>query len=651
MKFYVYDLETFLNCFLFIGTPFDGEGMDVFELSPRRNMRTELLQFLNYHQNCGTYFIGFNSLNFDYPIIHELMNNPHTFDHHAGYQAGQRIITSGDDYAHQIRLSDRLIPQVDLVKINHFDNKMRRTRLKDLEFAMRSSTVADLPFDPHHPLEPTQMDELIRYGCHDVRETKKFAQICMPQIMMRQELLESGNLTGDVLNYSDVKIGVEYLVKKIGRHKCFSGGRPKQTFRDAIPFKDIILPKINFRQEEFQAVLDWFKSTTYYVKGDTQPSLTAKLAGLDFDFGVGGVHASAESKIFRSDADFVIKDIDVAGMYPAVAVVNGFAPEHLGRDFSIHYKQLGIDRKQYPKDHSMNKMLKLSNNGVYGKSSDVYSCFYDPKYTFSVTVNGQLQLLQLAERLSLIPGLELIQANTDGITCRLPRSLEYLFHMWTKDWEIETGLTLEEVNYSKMIIRDVNNYIAVSDNGKIKRKGAYWYPEKLADYEGVWNKDFSAMIVQKAASLYLVDGILPERTLLMSADPFDFMLRYKAPGGAKLFIGDKETSRTVRYYVSTAGAKMKKVAPPKGIIGDFKRKNGITDAFYRKVKSEVGSNWDERIHTKNKTIYEIVETSIESGRLVRECNVASEFNWEDVDFDYYQKEIEKLIAVGGGNGN
>ena len=91
----------------------------------------------------------------------------------------------------------------------------------------------------------------------------------------------------------------------------------------------------------------------------------------------------------------IIIDIDVAGMYVAVAIANGFSPEHLGQDFVNAYRQLQSDRAQYPKGTTMNAVLKLAGNGVYGNSNNPYSCFYDPKYTFSVTVNGQLQLLQL----------------------------------------------------------------------------------------------------------------------------------------------------------------------------------------------------------------------------------------------------------------
>lgn len=646
MKLYYFDLETYPNCFLFTGKFEDANEHQVFEISSRMNQRDQLLSWLSYLQNVqGILMCGYNSLGFDYPIVHELLMNPYTFDAAKAHHLGTQIVsqTYGMN-PHMVQLRDRIIPQVDLVKINHFDNPAKRTSLKSLQFAMRAESVEDLPF-ALRDLTSQEMDLLRAYNLHDVTETEKFGKKNRHLIVMRQELIDNGVLAGDVLNFSDVKIGTEYLIRKIGRQKCFvSGSKPKQTFRNEVHFKNIILPKIGFRTERFNEVLEWFKKQTIYIKSEERPRLEVTLADLQFHFGVGGVHASVENKVFESNDTHVIKDIDVSGMYVAVAIANGFYPEHLGQDFVAAYKQLQADRKQYPKGTTMNAVLKLAGNGVYGNSNNPYSCFYDPKYTFSVTVNGQLQLLQLVESLSLIPGLQLIQANTDGITALVPRSVEHFFNLWKTDWESNTGLKLEEVEYSKMFIRDVNNYVAVTTDGKVKRKGAYWYPETERDYEGVWNKDFSNMAAIKGVEQVLLTGCKAEDVVRVISNPFDFMLRYKTPSGAKVYIGEKEMLKTVRYYVSTAGQPMRKVSSPKGTIGTYKRKNGIKDDFYNRILSEIPAGaWDERIHTKNKSKYQEVVQSIESGWLVKECNHVRDFNWEDVDFRYYVEEIKKLI--------
>lgn len=649
LNYYIWDLETYPNIFTFAGKFRGSPDVQVFELSSRKNQRSELLSWLSYLQNAKQYMVGFNSLNFDYPIIHELLNQPYTFDSNKAYQKAQEIIHTQKQGFSSIRLSDRILDQIDLLKINHFDNKAKYTSLKALQFAMRSLSVEDLPIKPGTNLTNEQMDQLIKYNIHDVTETENFLEKCINLIELRKELLDTKVLSGDVLNFNDTKIGAEYLSSKIGRAKCYQGDKPRQTFRPEVTFKNIILPKIYFRSEPYEQVLDWFNKITVYQSSEERPHLETTLAGLQFHFGLGGVHASVEGKKYEETATHIIKDIDVSGMYVAVAISNGFAPEHLGKEFSDAYKQLQSDRAKYKKGTTMNAVLKLAGNGVYGKSNDIYSCFYDPQYTYTVTANGQLQLLQLVEMLSMIPGLEIIQANTDGITAYFPRDVEPLFNMWCKEWEKMTNLKLEDAYYKKMFIRDVNNYLAVTREGKIKRKGAYWFPENEKDYEGQWHKDFSMMVVQKATEKCLIDGVRPEKIIRAFTNPFDFMMRYKTPAGAKVYIGQKEMLKTVRYYVSTKGEPMKKVSTPKGDIGAWKRKSSLTDSYFNKIMSEIPQGaWDERIHTKSKGKYEMVETSVESGRLVKECNVATDFDFKDVDYDYYIEEVKKLL-IGAQN--
>jgi len=644
MNFYTWDLETYPNCFLFSGK-FDGRPeVQVFELSFRKNQRSELLSWLSYLQNSAALMVGYNNLGFDYPIIHELLNSPYTFTCETAFLLCNQIINSQRYGFTQLRMQDRIIPQLDLMKLNHFDNPNKRTPLKSLQFAMRSASVEDLPIKPGTYLTSEQIDQLISYNIHDVTETEAFLQKCKHLIAMRKELLDNGVLTGDVLNFSDVKIGTEYLIKKIGRAKCFQQNKPRQTFRPSIEFKDVILPKVFYRTEEFQEVLDWFNKQIVYTKSEADPPRFQKhLAGIDFHFGVGGVHASVEGKSFESNATHVIKDVDVTGMYPSIAVANGFAPEHLGKEFSDAYAQLQVDRAQYKKGTSMNKTLKLANNGAFGNGDNPYSCFYDPRFPKQIVINGQLQILQLAETLSVIPGLHLIQANTDGITCYLPRNMVHLFNLWKSDWESQTNLKLEEADYKKMWIRDVNNYLCLLDDGRIKSKGAYWYPKDDSDYDGAWNKDFSGMVVQKVIEQSLINDWNPEALIRVMTDPFDFMMRYKTPSGATVYIGDKEMLKTVRYYVSTKGEPMKKISTPKADIGQFKKKNSLPAGFYDKVMKEIGPDvWDHRIHTSNKKKYEMVEQSIEAGWLVKCCNRAEDFNWEDVDYKYYLEQIAKL---------
>lgn len=179
---------------------------------------------------------------------------------------------------------------------------------------------------------------------------------------------------------------------------------------------------------------------------------------------------------------------------------------------------------------------------------------------------------------------------------------------------------------------------------KMKRKGVYWYPLNEKEYEGWWNKDYSNLASKIAAEKAMTESWPVEIAMRLLSDPFDFMLRYKATGQSKVYIGDVKQLKTVRYYVSKSGQPMKKVAPPKGEVGQYKKANGIKPELYESVIKEVGAGvWDARIHTKNKSKYDQVVTGIETGWKVKECNVAKKFDWSDVDWDYYIDEAKKII--------
>src|SRR3546814_8343689 len=75
-------------------------------------------------------------------------------------------------------------------------------------------------------------------------------------------------------------------------------------------------------------------------------------------------------------------------------------------------------------------------------------------------------------RCALVTGVQTCALPiSDGLTVRVPRRLEWLINDACAWWQTVTGLALEEARYSMMHIRDVNNYVAVGENGKIKTKG------------------------------------------------------------------------------------------------------------------------------------------------------------------------------------
>lgn len=328
-------------------------------------------------------------------------------------------------------------------------------------------------------------------------------------------------------------------------------------------------------------------------------------------YGTGGIHMSIESETVRADDEWTIIDADVTSMYPSISIANNVYPEHLGITFCKVYKDLFMERGKYPKGSGPNGAIKLALNSVYGKSNSEFSPLYDPKYTLTITINGQLCLSMLAEQLIGL-GCKMIQCNTDGVTALVPRSKEADYYAITKAWEKTVGLQLEYAVYSMMALNNVNNYIAVYEDGKVKSKGQY----EVAHFEKLgWSKNHSAMIVPKAALDYIVYGKDIEETIRSHKDEFDFLLRAKVPRSSKLYLcyedgREVQQQNICRYYPSEHGGKLVKLMPPL-------------------VWVEGGGDWRR--------------LGLDTEWTVETCNNIAEFDWNKLNYDYYIKEAQKLI--------
>lgn len=647
MMDYIYDIETFPNCFTCTFIRADDEELWVFELSDRKDQSASLLSFFKALQNTDARLVGFNNIGFDWPICDLFLRNEGRSSYLDLYNKCQAIIKSNDSFGHTVWESDWLIPQVDLFKIHHFDNVARSTSLKMLEFNMRSWTIEDLPFPPGTMLTDEQKDTLIKYNIKDVIETLAFYKETLPMIRMREEL--SVKYGKNFVNHNDTKIGKDYFIMRLEEAMpgcCYdtSTGRRalRQTHRSQIHLKDAVFDYIKFNQPEFTRIKEWFQSQVITQTKGTFDDISCTVNDFKFDFGLGGIHGSVDSCTIHSDDEYVIIDLDVASYYPNLAIKNRVYPEHLSVTFCEIYEDVFNLRRQYKKGTPENAMLKLALNGVYGDSNNQYSPFYDPLYTMTITINGQLLLCLLAENLMTIPNLKMIQINTDGLTVRLPREMVPMLEMIRDWWQSFTLLTLEQVEYKTMFIRDVNNYIGLYPDGKLKRKGAY-------EYDIEWHQNHSELVVPMAAEAALVYGVPVEEFIKGHQVFMDFMIREKASKGAHIEWGGVRQQKITRFYVSTQGAFMEKVSPPADgcIEGEFKRANGVSKPVWEQYRlqsiAEHGKVlWNPDVHTKNQSVYEIRRTAVCKGWKVTVCNDMKDAT-VPVNYDYYIAEAKKLV--------
>lgn len=719
-KLWVMDIETYKELFSFSIIRADGKFKKTFSCSKYKNEIDGIFKCLDYLHANEMYMVGFNSNQFDWPILQQVVDKrnklPKTGKALASFvfDLAQKQIESfrGEGFGNTVKYEDQYIKQIDLFKVHHFDNRARMTSLKLIEFNLRMQNLEDLPYDIRSELTEEMIDKILFYNEHDVEATRLFLMQSLPQIEFRFQLTEKYNKS--FLNHNDGKIGKDYFQMELENRgvklHTFSNGKKviKQTKRPTINIGECLFDYYTFNRPECNAVKKWFgqqtitetkgvfsdieehalgevaqyaelvlkkkkfkikptekeladfkkdhplgwveeeelKATEYLfdkngdhvmeqpLDEDGSPDFTKKpkkvrvpkksywgcyriaetlnilLDGLRVDFGVGGIHASLSEKLVKETPKYTILDADVSSMYPNIAISNRVFPEHLGEGFCDIYLDVYEQRKSYAKNTAENAMLKLALNAVYGDSNNQYSVFFDPMYTMKITVNGQLSLLMLAERLLEIEGLKLIQLNTDGLTVALPNDYKKEYDEICKQWEKDVGLQLEFVDYSRMIIRDVNSYIAMYKKGGTKRKGAY-------QYEGLgWHQNQSSLVVAMAAEANMLHGT-DTRTFIeghfKAGNVFDFLLRTKVDRSSRLVLVtddgvDVEQQRICRYYPSKNGGKLVKIMKPL-------------------VTSEDGA---------------ARRLSIESQWKVKTCNDMQHFDG-DVDFDYYVQEAEKLI--------
>ena len=254
---------------------------------------------------------------------------------------------------------------------------------------------------------------------------------------------------------------------------------------------------------------------------------------------------------------------DVTSFYPNLAIVNKYAPAHIPKEkFCELYQWFFDERKKIPKSDPMNYVYKIILNSTYGLSNDKNSFLYDPQFTMFITVNGQLTLMMLYEMImTRIPDAVALMQNTDGVETIIPREYIDTYMEVCKEWEQITGLNLEHDQYSKLVLADVNNYIAVDTNGKAKCKGRF-------EFEGLaLHKNKSKLIIPKALYAYFVDGTLPEYTIKHNRNILDYCIGAKSKGAWRqhaIYV-DKgvakqdELQKINRYYISNKGCKIVKI--------------------------------------------------------------------------------------------
>lgn len=296
-------------------------------------------------------------------------------------------------------------------------------------------------------------------------------------------------------------------------------------------------------------VLDFFDSIR--DTKDPKSKYDTELYGVPHTFALGGLHGAVENYFYDSEQDtgHILLHIDVASFYP-----------HIMTEWSLLSRavpsvQTFIDimdlRLKYKHERNpLQAPLKICINGTYGQSGagkyedgkyQVLSDLYDPVRMREVCINGQLMLLQLIEDLS---DYQLIQSNTDGLIYKVPKTYVQDLKSIVSKWEQRTKMSMEYDFITYMAQRDVNNYIAVFDNGTIERKGGAVKKSTKLDYD--------LPIVADSVVEYFVNGVDPTEYIMKENDMSRFMKTYKLSSkySHAIYNGEVLTDKVYRVFAS-----------------------------------------------------------------------------------------------------
>ena len=380
-------------------------------------------------------------------------------------------------------------------------------RLKEIEgnlgMDIEESSVS---FDLDRPLTEQELEEVVRYCCHDVDAAIRLYHERKDYLQSKVSVGEMCGLTAaESMRLTNAKLTAEFL----GAEMPLSKWQDQNIYE----FPD------NLIIAKYPGVIEFFAD----VDPERKRKLEIEIAGVPHTVAWGGLHGARECYREERAETRRISSRDVTSYYPSLMIVNGYMSRNVPDP--DEYKRVYERRLAAKKagDKATADALKLVLNTTYGAMNNQYNKLYDPRMALAVCVSGQLYLIDLIEKLEDVPTFRLIQSNTDGLIISYDTKYESQIDAVIDDWSKRTSFGMEATDVEKIVQKDVNNYVMRTTDGKVKVKGGY-----VANYEGGDWMNRSLVIVAKAIVANLLDGTPPEETINACNDMEQFQIVCKA---------------------------------------------------------------------------------------------------------------------------
>lgn len=579
---------------------------------------TDLFSLLYWLQQKADYF-GYNNRKYDRLMLSALLMYYNQFDKPSKlitflYETSQRVIRSSnndtlwtDNFTSLILRNNVAFRDLDLFQIfrlDHYHKSLKQTSINIKWYNLKEYTmppIGDLDRHYYHERLPEAkgmtdrelnihyrnvferfipreyLQEMADYNDNDVYIVAELIRMNQEEVLLRYRISEEYNV--DVFSASRSTIADKVIVKLYSK---YTGLHPKafidtKTIRRKILVSEILSDKIAFSTPELNDILSGIRSLTLRgEKGEFDREFT--FMGTSYTIATGGLHSNEIPAVYVEDNEHIIVDRDVASYYPNMIRSLKVCQKHLIPkawfriadtivDERLEHKHLAkdksLDDKERDKHATAAACLKIvANAGIFGKMGSEKSFLCDKKAMYQVTINGQLFLLMLIEKLELA-GIHVISANTDGIVTIVPRKLEQTADDICHWWEKHLGLELEFTYYTKYVTEGVNSYLTIKRGGSSKFKGRMNPKMFLEDL----SKGYNSPIVAKCVTEYFINGTPVMETLRNAKSILDFCRTQNVNHKYRLeftHVVDGKivtdiVQRNTRFYISSTGGTLMKV--------------------------------------------------------------------------------------------
>ena len=533
----VLDIECYADYALFMFKSLKNGKVRYFELYDDHDFnRQHLATVMAKYQT-----ISFNGLSYDLPIIQAAIEGQ---DNEALKNLSDEIIKSNKPSWVICKQNDINVPLDQWDHIDLIEVAPGIASLKLYGARLNAPKMQDLPIAPDAIITPKAHPLMRTYCENDLDTTILLYKALTPQIKLREAMSEQYRI--DLRSKSDAQIA-EAVIKSELKKKSGRNYKPRKMKDDeTIRYKN---PQIvEFQTPELTEIFQKLLNHEFGFMGNGAIKMPKwlkdakiKIGDAEYNMGIGGLHSCEKSQLVRSNGGLLL-EYDVASYYPNIILQQKLSPKTMGKEFLKLYRGI-VERRLTAK--AAKKMvtantLKIVLNGSFGKLGSKFSALYAPELLLQVTITGQLCLLMLIERMENA-GIKIVSANTDGIVCQCGLDLERTMKLTAWDWMLDTTYSLERTDYELLASRDVNSYMAVKGDGKVKRKGIF--------NAGGLMKNPDRSIVYDAVVAFLKDDTPIEDTVKGCKDPSKFITARKVTGGATW--DGEEIGKAIRFYSST----------------------------------------------------------------------------------------------------